>query len=127
MRIRAAITDGQTELNVADWESSAAGHMMHVWTADCKFVHSHLKNLTFSRCTDKRLSFELAARTQLQWMMPDKSIVDELGPNSPDQFRWIDTSTVMCDPLANAMRPDRLRAMLASCVLDLTPTRQSVR
>ncbi len=59
-------------------------------------------------------------------MMPDKSIVDEVGPDSPGQIRWIDTRTMVCDPLTKATKPDRLRDMLASCTLDMTPTTQSV-
>ena len=46
--------------------------------------------------------------------------------DSGDYPRWIDTSTMVADPLTKAMISDRLADMLRTGVLDLTPTPESL-
>jgi hypothetical protein len=126
MRVRAAIVDMMGKLDIKRWESTAASAMKHVWMTDCKSLEEHLKNPTFSKCADKRLSIEVAALRQLLWMLPDETVVDELGELCPDTVRWIDTSTMPCDCLTKYMKPDRLLEMLRTGVLDLAATAQSI-
>ena len=100
--------------------------MRHVWMTDCRSLEEHLKNPTFSKCADKRLSIEIAALRQLLWMMPDGTIVYELEDACPDVVRWIDTSTMPSDCLTKYMKPDRLMDMMKTGVLDLRATAQSL-
>ena len=126
MRARAAIVDMMGKLDIKRCESTAASAMKHVWMTDCKSLEEHLKNPTFSKCADKRLSNEVAALRQLLWMLPDETVVDELGELCPDTVRWIDTSTMPCDCLTKYMKPDRLLEMLETGILDLAATAQSI-
>jgi hypothetical protein len=126
MRVRAAIVCMMGKLDIKKWEPTAAAGMRHVWMTDCKSLEEHLKNPTFSKSADKRLSIEIAALRQLLWMLPDETIVDELDDSCPDSIRWIDTSTMPSDCLTKYMKPDRLMDMMRTGVLDLVPTAQSL-
>ena len=43
------------------WEYHAARFMRNVWMIDCNSLNDHLRNPTFTKCSDKRLSIDLAA------------------------------------------------------------------
>ena len=39
--------------------------MRNVWMIDCNSLNDHLRNATFTKCSDKRLSIDLAALRQM--------------------------------------------------------------
>ena len=86
---------------------------------DCNSLNDHLRNATFTKCSDKRLSIDLAALRQMIWLTPDGELREDIGPDQPDMVRWIDTSCMVADCLTKRMRSDRLSECLRSCWLDL--------
>ncbi len=52
VRIRAAVADARGRLDLKSWERSAAGHMHLTWMVVCKSLEEHLKNPTFTKCSD---------------------------------------------------------------------------
>ena len=50
---------------------------------------------------------------------------DDLTEQQFDKVRWIDTSTMLADPLTKSMKADRLVAALDKSQIDLTPTAAS--
>ena len=48
-----------------------ARFMRNVWMIDCNSLNDHLRNPTFTKCSDKRLSIDLAALRQMVWLTPD--------------------------------------------------------
>jgi hypothetical protein len=123
LRIRAAITDMFGQLDIHNWEQTSARFMRHVWLTDCKSLEEHLKNPTFNRCSDKRLSIDLAALRQLLWTDGNGGLLDELNDDCQDVVQWIDTTAMAADVLTKSMRPDRLLELLATSQLDLTSIR----
>ena len=70
--IRAALADAHGVFLRTDWEYHAARFMSDVWMMiDCNSLNDHLRNLTFTKCSDKRLSVDLAALRQMVWLTPD--------------------------------------------------------
>ena len=100
--------------------------MRNVWMIDCNSLNDHLRNATFTKCSDKRLSIDLAALRQMIWLTPDGELREDIGPDQPDMVRWIDTSCMVADCLTKRMRSDRLSECLRSCWHDLNPTDESV-
>ena len=52
--------------------------------------------------------------------------MESLDITKGDYPRWIDTSTMVADPLTKAMKPDRLLNTMETGVLDLRPTPESL-
>ena len=50
---------------------------------------------------------------------------DDLNEQQVDKIRWIDTSTMLADPLTKVMSPDRLVTALDKGRIDLNPTAAS--
>ena len=94
---------------------------------DCNSLNDHLRHATFTKCSDKRLSIDLAALRQMVWLTRDGELREKIGSDQPDMVRWIDTSCMVADCLTKRMRSDRLSGCLRSCLLDLIPTDDSVR
>jgi hypothetical protein len=124
IRIRAALADAHGKLNITKWEQSGAEFMQNVWLVDANSLAEHLQNDTFKRCSDKRLSVEIAALRQM--LAPDASLRERLSAQDQDVVRWIDTSTMIADCLTKHMDPQRLMHTLKTGVLDLTPTDSSI-
>lgn len=122
MRARAAVPDMQGKLNLRNWEASSASSLRTVWLVDCQSLPDHLTNPTFSMCSDKRLSIELAAWRQLLWQMPGGRLVGELGLECRDQIRWIDMSCMICEPLTKNMKSSTLDGILGRAWTNLRPT-----
>ena len=126
MRLRAALADAHGVFLRTDWEYHTARFMRNVWMIDCNSLNDHLRNATFTKCSDKRLSIDLAALRQMIWLTPDEELREDIGPDQPDMVRWIDTSCTVADCLTKRMRSDRLSECLRSSWLDLNPTDESV-
>ena len=54
-----------------DSEYHTARFMRNVWMIDCNSLNDHLRNPTFTKCSHKRLSIDLAALLQMVWLTPD--------------------------------------------------------
>ena len=124
-RIRAAIVDMMGKLNMADWEGSSANVMGHVWMTDCDSLYEHLISTKHKSVDNKRLNVDLMALRQLVWERGGER--QEYVDHSRGDFpRWIDTSTMIADPLTKAMSCERLSNMLSTGILDLNPTQESL-
>ena len=74
MRFRAALADAHGVFLRTDWEYHTARFMRNVWMIDCNSLNDHLRNPTFTKCSDKRLSIDLAALRQVVWLTPDGEV-----------------------------------------------------
>ena len=108
MRLRAALADAHGVFLRTDWEYHTARFMRNVWMIDCNSLNDHLRNPTFTKFSDKRLSIDLAALRQMVWLTPDGELRERIGSDQPDMVRWIDTSCMVADCLTKRMRSDRL-------------------
>ena len=124
MRLRAALADAHGVSLRKGWECQAARFMRNVWVVDCNSLSDHVRNPTFAKCSDKRLSIDLAALRQMVWLTSDGELRDEIGSDQPDMV--IDTGCMVADCLTKRMRSDRLSECLRSCWLDLLSTGESV-
>ncbi len=115
-------------MDVRKWESSSEAFVPNVWFTDCKSLEEHLKNSTFTRCADKRLSIEMAALRQLIWLRGDGTLRDSLEEQEyqSDIVRWIDTSAMAADSLTKYMKSDRLETLVTTGILDLRPSDASI-
>ena len=59
MRLRAALADAHGVFLRTDWEYHTARFMRNIWMIDCNSLNDHLRNATFTKCSDKRLSIDL--------------------------------------------------------------------
>ena len=100
--------------------------MKHLWMTDCQSLHDHLTNPVLTKVSDKRLSIDLTAMRQILWELEDGELRDELGKQDPDQLRWIDTSTMLCDCLTKDMHADQLRQAIQTNVIDLQASDHSI-
>ena len=87
MRLRAAMADAHGVSLRTDWECQAARFMRNVWLVGCNSPNDHLCNPTFTKCSDKRLSIDLAALRQMVWLTPDGELREEIGSDQPDTVR----------------------------------------
>ena len=124
-RIRAGIVDMHGNLDLKNWEDSSAAHMGHCWMTDCDSLFEHLTSPKMNSVENKRLGIDLMALRQLVWERSGER-TQYIDHDSGDYPRWIDTSTMVADPLTKAMNCDRLADMLRTGVLDLTPTPESL-
>ena len=99
--------------------------MRHVWLTDCESLHSYLINQIAAPVEDKRLEIDLQDLRQLLWEDPHGRLKDSIEEEQTDKVLWIDTSTMIADPLTKAMKSDRLDKAISTCFLDLEPTNES--
>ena len=124
-RLRAAIVDARGLLTPKRWEETAQANMFHVWLTDCDSLYEHLVSPKMSSIQNKRLAIDLQALRQDIWS-DDNDRMESLDITKGDDPRWIDTSTMIADPLTKAMKPDRLLNTMETGVLDLRPTPESL-
>ena len=124
-RIRAAVVDALGLLDMHDWENSAAKHMGHVWFTDCDSLYEHLVAQRFNQIENKRLSIDLMALRQQIWER-DGERTEEVEHSSGDYPRWIDTSTMLSDPLTKVMNSTRLTDAFMTGIFDMRPTSESL-
>ena len=121
-RIRAAYADMRGKLDPKNWEATAAQACKHLWLTDCESLNSYLTNPTSNGTEDKRLEVDLEGQRQILWEDAAGNPKDSLEEDQTDKIRWIDTSTMIADPLTKAMKLDRLCESLRCGFLDLEPT-----
>ena len=88
-------------------------------------MHDYLVNPVAQGSKDKRLEVDLGSLRECLWEHNDGRLKDEITEQQTDKPRWIDTSTMLCDPLTKAGPANfsaRLRAAMTSGVLNLEPT-----
>ena len=121
MRLRAAIVDMRGQLDMHDWEESSSSQMGHVWLTDCDSFYEHLISPQMNSIENKRLAIDLEALRQLVWERGGERqhIIDH---SSGDYPGWIDTSTMLADPLTKAMNCERMEKTLSTGQLDFQPT-----
>ena len=93
---------------------------------DCESLHSYLVNPVAAGNEDSRLELDLEDLRQCLWEDQGGNPRDQLDEKDYDKVRWIDTSTMLADPLTKNMKPIRLLEFLKSGILDLEPTPESV-
>ena len=124
-RIRAAIVDMKGLLNLRKWEESASHHMGHVWMTDCDSLYEHLMAPRLNAIENKRLAIDLMALRQQIWERDGERTL-EVDHSSGDYPRWIDTSTMLADPLTKTMSAERLTDTMMTGVFDMRPTAESL-
>ncbi len=82
-------------------------------------------HLSFTRCSDKRLSIDLAALRHVIWLDGLGALRDEIGDGQPDSVCWIDTSAMLADCLTKLMASTRLDDTMSTRILDLSATDES--
>ena len=109
----------------SDWEAVCADEVKNVWMTDCQSLHDYLVNPVAQGSEDKRLEIDLESLRECLWEYDNGQLKDEITEEQKDKPRWIDTSTMLCDPLTKTGPANfcaRLRAAMTSGVLSLVPT-----
>ena len=124
-KVRTAIAECSGLRDDDNREESCARAMKHVWLTDCESLHSFLVNPVAAPVEDKRLEIDLLDLRQILWEDWLGNPKDEITEDQCDKCIWIDTSTMIADPLTKAMKSDRLDQAMTSCWLDLEATAES--
>ena len=132
-KVRAILADLRGQLEdikaPATWESRSAELTKNVWMTDCQSLHDYLVSTVANGSEDKRLEIDLESLRESLWEWPDGRPKDAITDGQTDRPRWIDTSTMLCDPLTksgNAAFYTRLRTAMSTGIIDLTPTPESL-
>ena len=125
MRMRAVIADLTDQIEFLDWRKSSANAIPHLWLTDCESLNSYLVNPIASGNEDSRLELDLEDLRQMLWEDELGNLRDTLSEEATDKVRWIDTSTMLADPLTKNMKPLRLLEFLESGIIDLEATDES--
>ena len=128
--LRAVIAElmGLRKRHDNDWETTCAVAKRHIWYTDCQSLHDYVVNPVAAGTEDKRLEIDLEGLREYIWEHPDGSIKDYLEEDQHDKIRWIDTSTMICDPLTKAGPlnfAQRLIETMQTGSLNLEPTAES--
>ena len=127
-KIRAIIMDLRGKPRGKDWESACAKEVPGVWMTDCQSLSDYLVNPVAAGSEDKRLEIDLEDLRERLWEYPDGSLKDLITEAQTDKVRWIDTSTMICDPQTKngpANFSARLRSTMSTGILDLHATKES--
>ena len=126
--MRASIASMRGLFKHKDWETECSKIMDHLWLTDCQSLHDYLVNPVAAGCEDKRLEVDLQGLRENLWFDDNDNPKDAITENQHSKPRWIDTSTMICDPLTKAGTfrfADRLVSTMETGVLDLRATAQS--
>ena len=126
--LRATITEIDRGITLSRWESDAAHAIKHLWLTDCNSLYTYLNNPSTNGSEDKRLEIDLESLREPLWTYSDGRPKDHLDEDRTDEVRWIDTSTMIVDPLTkNGGRgfEDRLVKTYTQGYFDLVPTAES--
>ena len=128
--LRALYTELQGKLEKHDnkWEDNCAKVIRHLWMTDCESLNLYVTNPSAAGCEDKRLEIDLEGLREYLWEYPDGTLKDYITEDQHDKIRWIDTSTMLCDPLTKAGPKgfaDRLINSLTTGELSLDATVES--
>ena len=91
-------------------------------------LRSYLTNPSAAGTEDKRLEIDLEGWREYLWEYPDGALKGYTHEDQHDKVRWIDTSTMICDPLTKT-GPKGFSQRLTDCMssgnLSLKPTVES--
>ena len=124
-RIRACIVDAQGKLDIKNWEETAALEMGHIWFTDCDSLYEHLVSVKMNQIENKRLRIDMMSLRQQIWERGGERS-ETLDYMRGDYPRWIDTSTMIADPLTKVMNADRMTRTFETGVFDMVPTAESL-
>ena len=128
MRALIAELQGKRMRHDSEWEENCAKTKRHLWMTDCESLNSYCTNPSAAGCEDKRLEIDLEGLREYLWEYPDGTLKDYIHEDQHDKIRWIDTSTMICDPLTKAGPKgftDRLAKCMTTGMLSLEPTAES--
>ena len=108
-----------------NWEDSASSQMGHVWLTDCDSLYEHLVSPKFNTIDNKRLGIDLMALRQLVWERNGER-TEFVESSSGDYPRWIDTSTMLADPLTKAMDTSLLDECMRTGNVSFKPTEEAM-
>jgi hypothetical protein len=126
LKLRSVLTDMKGRIEPFKWFENSKTTLRHLWLTDCESLHSYLVNPVAAGNEDSRLELDLEDLRQNLWEDARHDPIDSLSEEDFDKVRWIDTSTMLADPLTKNMKSDRLLEFLRTGVIDLTPTAASV-
>ena len=92
---------------------------------DCDSLYERLVSPKLNTIDNKRLGIDLKALRQDVWERNGER-TQNVDHSCGDYPRWIDTSTMVADPLTKAMCGDRLTATMMTGQLGLQPTAESL-
>ena len=100
--------------------------MRHLWLTDCQSLVDKLHNPTPSAGEDKRLEIDILSLHEPLWFDREGQQKDHMQDDpEDDRIRWIDTSTMLADPLTKMTKPKRLNDALKTGILELERTPES--
>ena len=84
-----------------NWEYEVASQLPNHWLTDCQSMHDYMVNPVRAGCEDKRLEIDLDGLREDLWEYGDDfgTMKESLEDEQYNKPRWIDTSTMICDPL----------------------------
>ena len=84
-----------------NWEYEVASQLPNLWLTDCQSLHDYLVNPFRAGCDDTRLEIDLDGLREDLWEYGDDfgTLRESLEDEQYNKPRWIDTSTMICDPL----------------------------
>ena len=126
-RLRAAVVDCKGQLDMKNWEASAAEGMAHVWITDCDSLYEHLVSTKHKQVENKRLAIDLLALRQQIWERDDnEERTGEVDHSKGDYPRWVDTSAMTVDPLTKVMGAEKLEESMMTGIIDFRATAESL-
>ena len=128
--LRAAIAEIKNkDFNLRHWEKYARATMRHLWLTDCRSLMDKLHNPTPSAGEDKRLEIDILSLHEPLWFDREGQQKDHMEDDpEDDRIRWIDTSTMIADPLTkNGPKgfSDRLIEAYQTGIINFLPTEES--
>ena len=79
----------------------------------------------FTRSFSAQIDLDNIPEWIAQMKGEDGNPKDTMEEDQSDRVRWIDTSTMLADPLTKLMKADRLEQALSTGIIDLEPTAES--
>ena len=97
------------------WEENCANVKRHLWMTDCQSLHDYLNNPSAAGTEDKRLEIDLEGLREYLWEYLDGTLKDYIHEDQHGKTRWIDASTMICDPLTKP-GPNGFAQRLVGCM-----------
>ena len=83
-------------------EENCAQVKTHLWMTDCQSLSDYLVSPAAAVTEDKRLEIDLESLRESLWDYYDGRPKDDIHDSQTDKPRWIDASTMLCDPLTKS-------------------------
>ena len=126
--LRAVISSLKGLFKQQSWEYEVSSQLRNLWLTDCQSLRDYLVNPIRAGCEDKRLEIDLDGLREDLWEYESGELKDSIEEDQFNKPRWIDTSTMICDPLTkhgNEAFSQRLVDTMQTGRLDLKATAAS--